>query len=181
MGKRFIIVILIGLFISILYGCAAHKSSSVNDSSHQNEIVQLREDVIRQLHEYNERIDSINRRINVTLKSTKLENRKIITFEPSLPIVPGTGLPPVKSIEESYSSEINELKSLIESIEKRFNLQIQSIRDSMSYVQKDSTIIEENIVESSKSKRRPQAILIICAIVVLISVFIFVYRYLKHK
>ena len=179
MGKRFIVIMIIGLLIFIIYSCAAHKSSSMNISSNQNEIVQLREDIAKQLHKYDSKIDSINRRINVTLKSTKFENREIITFDPSLPINPNTGLPPVKSIEKSYSSEIKELKSLIESIEKRFNLQIQSIRDSFSYVQKDSTIIEEKVIESSESKRRPQTIFIICVIVVLISVVIVVNRYFK--
>ena len=179
MGKRTLIVFLVA--ICLLSSCAIQKKAALNISSKQNELERLRLDVEHRMNDYNERIDSMNKRLTQSIQSAKVENRKIVTYEPSLPINPESGLPPIKSIEESYSAEINELKFLLTSIENRFNVQLQSVRDSLAMLRQDTIYIENNIAENQETKKPPNITFIICAILALLFCLIVVYRYLKYK
>lgn len=181
MGKIIIRIIAIVVLSFIICACATHKNVSYSTQNSQNEICQLREELSRKIEEYNKRIDSINAKLALSMQSSKIENKKIITFEPTLPIVPETGLPPVKSIEESYSSEINELKAMLHSIETRIAEDLKNIRDSMSMIKVDSVYISSNTSQTVETKKRPKSILILCVVTVLFFSFMVVYRYLRKR
>ena len=181
MGKRTIIIAIFCLATCFISSCASQKKAAINITTNQNDLERLRVEIEHKMDDYNKRIDSINKKLNLSIQSAKVENRKIVTYEPTLPVNPETGLPPVKSIEESYSTEISELKALLASVEKRFSIQLQSVRDSISLLRQDSSYLENKITEELETKRPPNITFILGAILALLFCLIVVYRYLKHK